>query len=197
MVGVQDCQPRRASEVGCRCVRGSSDELLIQINGTTDPYHCNSSQIAVYLTNIKYENPMTLNCTVAEVMSTKMQTLHPKDTLSTARQLFDDYDIHHLPVHVMGEVKGIISLGDLLFLQGLPQHSFDKFLKEKIFSTTTVDEVMTARPYTVDADEQLSAALHIMIGKRVNALPVKSDGELVGLLTSYDLLKYLQEKVDA
>lgn len=138
---------------------------------------------------------MTLNCIVSEIMSTKVQSLHPKDTLATARQLFDDYDIHHLPVHVMGEVKGIVSLGDLLFLQGFPQHSFDKFLKEKIFSTTTIDEVMTARPYTIDAEDQLSAALDIMVSKRVNALPVKRDGELVGLLTSYDLLKYLQQKV--
>jgi len=136
------------------------------------------------------------NIPIKEIMSTHLKTLHPKDKMKVAKEIFDNYEIHHIPVHVMGEIKGILSLGDVLFLEGLVNNSFDEFVKNKKYEIMTVDEVMTARPYCIDSEATISEALDIMIDERVNALPVKENNELVGIITSYDLLNHLKELIN-
>lgn len=132
---------------------------------------------------------------VKELMSKNLKTLHPKDKLKAAKALFNEYNIHHIPVEVMGELKGIISLGDLLFLENIVTNSFDQFLQKQKLETAHVDEIMTAKPYYVESEARMSQALDIMTNNRVNALPVVEKGKLVGLITSYDLLQYLRKKI--
>ena len=59
----------------------------------------------------------------------------------------------------------------------------------------TVDEVMTHRPFCANTDDLISEVLEVMIEKRVNALPVKDQDELVGMVTSFDLLKYFKTQL--
>jgi len=136
---------------------------------------------------------MDANITVENIMSKNLITLHPKDKLAKVKEIFDEYDIHHIPIHVMGDVRGIISLGDILFLEGFTNNTFDDFLRNKKFQLLTVDEIMTARPYCVNTEQLISEVLDIMTEKRVNALPVKENDELVGMVTSYDILKYFKK----
>ena len=135
------------------------------------------------------------NYKVRDIMSEKLVTLHPKDKLLSAKELFEKYMIHHIPVCVMSDVRGIISLGDILYLEGVVTCSFDEFVKNKKLETLDVDEVMTKRPYLIDGDRDISDALDIMLDKNVNALPVVDEGELVGIVTSYDMMKFLRNKL--
>ena len=135
---------------------------------------------------------MNNNITIEKITSRNLKTLHPKDKLIRAKEIFQEYDIHHIPVHVMGDVRGIISLGDILFLEGIADNTFDDFLKNKKLQLATVDEIMTSRPYCADVDDLLSEVLELMIEKRVNALPVKENDELVGIVTSFDILTYFK-----
>lgn len=137
-----------------------------------------------------------LNIPVSEIMSTNLKVLHPKDKIQRAKDLFDEYDIHHIPVAVMGDLRGIISLGDLLFLAGVTNHSFDEFLRQKKYELSTVDEIMTSRPYYVESDTLISEVMEIMIDKRVNCLPVNENDELVGIITNFDLIKYFKSKLN-
>ena len=138
-----------------------------------------------------------LNVSVSEIMSTKLKTLHPKDKIQAAKDIFDQFDIHHIPVAVMGEVRGIISLGDLLFLEGMTNNSFDKFLRSKKYEMSTVDEIMTNRPFCIDHAAPISEVMDVMIEKRINCMPVKKNNELVGIITNFDLIKYFRTKVNA
>ena len=133
------------------------------------------------------------NITIENIISRKLKTLHPKDKLIRAKEIFDEYDIHHIPIHVMGDVRGIISLGDILFLEGVTNNDFDVFLKNKKFQLTTVDEIMTARPYCANTDDLISEVLEVMVSKRVNALPVKENDDLVGIITTFDILNYFKK----
>lgn len=129
---------------------------------------------------------------IKNIMSTRLKTLHPKEKLSAAKEIFKAYDIHHIPVEVMGEVRGIISLGDLLFLEGVVTNTFDEFIQTKRMELSTVDEIMTTNPICVAAEMMLSEVLDIMTKHRINALPVLDESELVGIITTYDILKYLK-----
>ncbi len=136
---------------------------------------------------------MEANITVDNIMARNLKTLHPKDKLARAREIFNEFDIHHIPIHVMGDVRGILSLGDILFLEGFTNNTFDDFLRNKKFQLLTVDEIMTARPYCANADDLISDVLEIMTEKRVNALPVKENDELVGIITTFDILNYFKK----
>ncbi len=136
---------------------------------------------------------MNDNITIENIISRNLKTLHPKDKLVRAKEIFEEYDIHHIPVHVMGDVRGILSLGDILFMEGFTNNTFDEFLKNKKFQLTTIDEIMTARPYCANVDDLISEVLEVMTEKRVNALPVKENDELVGIITTFDILNYFKK----
>lgn len=54
--------------------------------------------------------------------------------------------------------------------------------------TTSVRDVMTRQPITIDPEAPLSTALSVMREKRIRHLPVVDDrGELIGIITDRDL----------
>ena len=136
-----------------------------------------------------------LKTRLADLMTKNPLTLHPKDKIQRAIDLFDDLEIHHIPVVIMNEVVGIISEGDILFAaKSFISNSFQDFLRERKLSIDAVEEVMTSPVTCVQQDETLEHALEIMLARRVNALPVLEDKALVGLLTTYDILKALKNQ---
>lgn len=132
------------------------------------------------------------NITVNEIMSSQLITLHPKEKLQRAKEVFNQYDIHHILIDVMGELKGIISQGDLLFLEGVVTTGFDRFLQQKRFDSATVDEIMTPSPITCKHDQSIAEVLDLMLEYRINALPVIKDDKLCGIVTTRDLMKHMR-----
>jgi len=138
---------------------------------------------------------MNKNTKISEIMSTNLITLHPKDNLKRAKEIFKEYHIHHIPICVMNDIRGILSLGDILYLEGMVLDSFDQFLKDKKSISTPVEDVMTRNPYCIASTENIGAAIEIMLTKRVNALPVVDNDNLVGLITTRDILSTLHENL--
>jgi CBS domain-containing protein len=59
-----------------------------------------------------------------------------------------------------------------------------------------VQDVMTAKPITIHPEASLSDAAEVMLGKKVNRLPVvDADLKLVGILTRHDLVSALKPQV--
>jgi len=54
---------------------------------------------------------------------------------------------------------------------------------------TTVREIMVPNPVTVSPSTSSLEAIKIMRNNRVGCLPVVEDGQLVGIVTSYDFLE--------
>lgn len=136
---------------------------------------------------------MNLDVPIKEIMSEKLLTLHPKDKLERCMQLFEEFQIHHIPVVVMNEVVGIISQGDILFLKSLTEDRFDEFYQDNKLNIMLVEEIMTANPICVDFEASLGEAVDLMTENRINALPVTEGKELRGLLTTHDILQHLSK----
>ena len=115
---------------------------------------------------------------VGDWMSTKVITIDINDRISKVEQLFDTHNIHHLVVVESGKLAGIISTEDLL----KAYQSEDKKL-------TIVSEIMTANPMTIEQDDNLGLAADIILANRFHALPVVDGLELVGIITSHDLIR--------
>jgi len=86
-----------------------------------------------------------------------------------------------LPVVDSGRLVGIVSLSDA------------RKLHREAWQTTPVSQIMTPPPLaTVGSNENLGAAIALMTQRGVHQLPVMDDGQLLGLLTRADVLRYLQ-----
>lgn len=135
------------------------------------------------------------NTIIKDVMSVSPITLHPKDKISRAKEIFKSYRIHHIPVAINSKIVGIISLGDMLAKEN---RTYDHMLEVeavKNISMLTVDEIMTKNPVTKSSSEELHLALKIMNEKRINCIPIEDDGKLVGILTSYDIIEFLLKAI--
>jgi CBS domain-containing protein len=58
-------------------------------------------------------------------------------------------------------------------------------------------EVMTSPPITVEPETAVLAALALMTRRRIRHLPVVRGGEMVGLVSIGDLVKYRIERIES
>ncbi len=122
-------------------------------------------------------------------MSEWPATVKPDDLLSGARELFEAHSIHHLPVVEDGALVGILSASDFLKL-----HLLDK--GSPSLSGARVRHVMHRNPVVISTDATLRDAAEKLAVGEFHALPViDDDGELVGIVTTSDLLEYLLQHV--
>lgn len=135
---------------------------------------------------------MIENVAISEVMSKNPITLHPKESIENARKLFRENDIRHIPLVVFNKVVGILSLGDLLYMEGIKNRSRDKHLSSTVVGVSFLDDVMTLDPVCLNIENTLADALLFMIEKRINCLPIVDDQkELKGLITTHDINRFL------
>jgi CBS domain-containing protein len=64
--------------------------------------------------NIARSGAAALQCTVGEVMTRKVETARPRDTIESAMERMTDRRIRHLPVVEGGRMIGLVSIGDLV-----------------------------------------------------------------------------------
>lgn len=126
-------------------------------------------------------------------MSTHLITVSPKDSLKVVQQAFADNRIHHLPVTVLGKLVGMLSKQDFVHFTGA-MYRFGPVeqLNESRLQHATVEEIMTTGLGKLEPDDRINVAIDIFLKNRFHALPVvEADGELVGIVTPFDILKKL------
>jgi CBS domain-containing protein len=115
------------------------------------------------------------------IMTTDVLTIRPDQTLNEVRDLFLTKHIHHLPVLQGRKLVGLVTTWDL-FRLGLSSDDY---------ATTQVSQIMTRKLATLEPHESIGAAAEVFMEHLFHAIPIVNDDcELVGLLTTYDLLKY-------
>lgn len=121
-------------------------------------------------------------------------TVSPEASLTQVKEIFDTHSFHHLPVVHFREIVGIISKMDLEhFMGGLKSSGHTT----KLLEHTKAEEIMTKRLGKVEPDTRLNVVVEIFTINRFHALPVVENGELVGIITPYDILKALGEEKPA
>lgn len=128
-----------------------------------------------------------------EVMTTKLITLHPKDKMIRVKELFEDFNIHHLPIVVGGKVVGIISKTDYHILTNISENTYDQFIQSKLLISNTVDEFMKTEVYCLTGIDTVGDAIKIFLENRISCLPIVKEKELIGIITPYDILKMIDK----
>jgi len=121
--------------------------------------------------------------TVGQFMSTDLFTVRPDDLVDLAASVMEWRHIRHVPVEdEQGCLVGLVTHRGLL-------HLLTQGLSNEHARATTVRDVMKADPVTVTSTTPTLEAMEIMRTNLVGCLPVIDDGQLVGIVTSYDFLE--------
>lgn len=129
--------------------------------------------------------------TIREVMTSRVRTARPDQTLEEVWRMLVDERCHHIPIVDEGRPVGIISTRDLVRVA--KKHGATK-LSAGAYGSETAAEVMTRRLETIYADEPVEAAIDRIGVGEFHALVVLDDEEnLAGIVTNHDLLHYLAD----
>lgn len=137
---------------------------------------------------------------VRDVMSTDVVTVNPNAGFQEIVELLLSHDISGVPVLNGDELVGVITEADLVAREAdqgrrrrplaLLAGVFSDGRAEHRSTGLTAHSLMTTGPVTVGPDEDLRSAARTMMTARVKRLPVVSDGDLVGIVTRQDLLRF-------
>ncbi|WP_340075515.1 CBS domain-containing protein [Leptobacterium sp. I13] len=130
---------------------------------------------------------------VSMIMSTEMVQLNTSDNLYKAEQLFKKHNIRHIPVVSGKKIVGILSYTDLLRISYADVTDNDT-VESTVYDMFDIQQVMAKTPEVVSSKTTIKEVAEILSEREFHALPVVDDEELVGIVTTTDLIKYLLEQ---
>lgn len=128
---------------------------------------------------------------VSEIMSKEVIAITQDDGLDVAEHLFKKHHIRHIPVVNGKRIVGMLSLTDLLRISFADEVEDDEEVETIVYNMFTIDQVMTKNLISVRPESTIKEVAEILASKEFHALPVISNEELVGIVTTTDLIKYL------
>lgn len=138
---------------------------------------------------------MNLLTPVSELMTKELITVNPEDKLMAVKKIFDNHNIHHVPVVRFRKIVGIVSKTDLLyFLKGMGNARRPDVLNEGRHLITRVQDIMTTGLAKLAPTDRVNVALEVFRENILHALPVVEDDELIGIITTHDIITALADK---
>lgn len=128
---------------------------------------------------------------VANIMTTELYTVNPADTLQTIKELFDKHRIHHIPVVRFRKMIGLISKSDFLHFMRKNISVEKSFSDESRLRAFNASDIMKTKLATIAPDERIDKVLAIFLENLFHCLPVVEGEELVGIVTTHDVIKQL------
>ncbi len=124
---------------------------------------------------------------VQDWMSRNLVTLSPEASVAEALALCRERRIRHIPILEEGRLVGIVSDRDLRDASpalGDPERT-------KALQEIRVGEVMTQEVNTIDPQDFIENAAQEMYELKIESLPVVAEEELLGIITSSDIMRAL------
>ena len=130
-----------------------------------------------------------MKTTVADLMTPDVETLNADEDLVLAGALMRMHRVRHLPV-VRGErLVGLVTHRDLLRAQAKLLTDVPGDGEDRVVSLAAAD-LMTADVQTVTPETPAAEAAAMLLTQKIGCLPVTREGELVGIVTEHDFLRW-------
>ncbi|MBL7816551.1 MAG: CBS domain-containing protein [Saprospiraceae bacterium] len=138
---------------------------------------------------------MNILAPVSSIMTKKVIAIGPEDELAMVKDIFAQHNIHHLPVVRHDTLVGMVSKTDFdVYYKTLNRHFDDNFVNDTLLKVHRVKEIMTSKLAKVEPDDRINVVLEVFKVNRFHALPVVQDDELVGIVTTYDIINALSNE---
>lgn len=131
---------------------------------------------------------------ISHIMTKNVATVQVSDDLHDVIELVKKNHIRHVPVLEGHNVVGIISSTDINRLTFSSLFENQEGADEAILEMLSISQVMTQKPRMVEAALSIREVAEILASEEYHALPVIENGQLVGIVTTTDVIKYLLEQ---
>lgn len=120
-----------------------------------------------------------MNATIEDLMARTPITTRPHKSVGHVKEIMKKNGIHSVPV-VNGDnhVLGIVTTSDMI---------------EDVSDATPVSSVMTEHVYTVPLYSDVHIAARVMRNHKIHHVTVTHEQEIVGVLSSFDLLRLVED----
>lgn len=135
---------------------------------------------------------MKRNESVSHIMSTDLVTVHLGNKLSEVHALLQARKIHHVPVVSGTKFIGLLTASDLLRFSWGDPYSHDPREVDILLDTQAIRDVMQEDVKTILPTATVREAAQSLVDGSFHSLPVvEANGDLVGMITTTDLIRYL------
>lgn len=134
---------------------------------------------------------ISIDIPISTIMTKNIISVDVKDGLDKAEHLFKKNNIRHMPVTDNKKIVGMLSMNDLLrlsFADGAFREEDN--VKSEIYEMFTINQLMVRTPESINSKETVRDVTQLLVKRKYHSLPVVDDGEVVGIVTTTDLLKY-------
>lgn len=121
---------------------------------------------------------------VVKYMTTTPHSIGSDQSLSIAHEMMKSHKIRHLPVMTAGKITGVLSDRDIklaLSINGVDPQK------------TRVEEIASNEVFLVRPDAKLDEVAKTMAEKRIGSVLIVDHSHLVGIFTTTDALKALDD----
>lgn len=129
---------------------------------------------------------------VREIMMGSPVTLKPDETLDLANDVISLGRIRHIPILEDGRLVGVLSERDMMGAATTTIFGLKRKSKSALLKSVLIKDVMKKKVVTVTPDTPIKDAAHLMKEKKIGCVPVVNEGSLVGLVTTTDILRYVE-----
>jgi len=117
---------------------------------------------------------------VAEVMSTRIVSVMPGDTVAKAAALMSEHNVGAVPVRQESAIRGVLTDRDIV-IRCIAQNRDPKSVR--------VSDIMSGNTCTVSSNDDIQMVIDKMSVEQVRRLPVVDNGRLTGIVSLADLAR--------
>jgi CBS domain-containing protein len=129
---------------------------------------------------------------ISEIMTKQIYCIDCRDSLKAAIDVLQKHNVRHLPVLDGNKLIGILSKSDVDKVK-LPEVHSSKGMS---IPDLTIDQIMTKSVNTIQHDDTIREAAEILSLMSYHALPVLDGENLVGIVSSTDIILYFLKICD-
>lgn len=126
-------------------------------------------------------------------MTSNVLSVNTSNKLADVAELFQENNIHHVPVVSGDNVIGIISKTDMERISFVSEVS-EKKVNTAIYDMLSIEQVMTTNVENIQSADPIKDAATIFAQGKFHALPVLNGESIVGIVTTTDLMKHLLDQ---
>ncbi|WP_161953941.1 CBS domain-containing protein [Candidatus Methylomirabilis limnetica] len=134
---------------------------------------------------------------VKRYMQTKVIMVGLDERANAALYMMKKKGIRHLLVTDNSKLRGIVTDRDFRLMRPSPATSLSIYEVHYLLDKLKVKEIMTKKVITVTPETTIAEAAHLLLNRRIGALPVLKDEKVVGIITETDMIRALIDLEEA
>ena len=134
---------------------------------------------------------------ISAIMTKNVITITTSDNLEKAEGLFKKHKIRHIPVVSGSKIIGMLSYTDLLRISFADAvYDDEDSVDSMVYNMFSIEQVMAKNLISVSPNTIVKEVAQILSEKEFHAIPVVEEGNLLGIVTTTDLINFLLEQYE-